>query len=606
MTAVPIVLPRAVAVRGPARELLGLARERSLLFALVTAFIVAAAVADVVPPLLVRSIVDDHLTPGRVDGLLRLAFLYLAAVAGVQALTFVYAYLAAIAAQRVLRDVRVRLFAHLQRLPVAYHDGTPLGDTISRCTADVETVDTVFSSSVSTLVGGVIRILTVTAAMIVLSPLLAAVSLAILTPVLAFTRYVQVHVRRAQDEYRAGIGQVNGQLQETLVGAEAIHAAAREETFVARFRVALRHALEAYNRAAIYSSLYPTSTGILMAAATGTLLWMTTAGDLYANVGLTVGTLVAFVFLLQRFADPIIELGSEWQTVQEALSGTQRIFEVLAVPEDERPLPARPDAAGLRAGGIIVDHVTFEYRPGSPVLRDVSLHVAVGGQVALVGRTGAGKSSIVQLLAGEYAPQQGVVRIAGVDPRVLSEDDRRRVMGVVPQQVQLFSATVRENLTLGDRDVSEDQLLRAARMAGADAFISALPQGYDTLLAGSGQGRGLQLSAGQRQLLSLARALVWEPRVLLLDEATAAIDGASDAAFRAALRAAGRELGIAVLAVAHRLSTALECDRVVVIEAGEIVEAGTPDELARSGGRFAALIELEQANWEWGLGAAST
>jgi ATP-binding cassette subfamily B protein len=222
--------------------------------------------------------------------------------------------------------------------------------------------------------------------------------------------------------------------------------------------------------------------------------------------------------------------------------------------------------------------------------------------VALVGRTGAGKSSLVHLLAGLYAPWSGQVRVMGMDPRTLADDRRRSIVGVVPQDVQLFGGNVWDNLTLDDPAVPPAAVERSVRMSGLDRLVAALPQGYDTRLSGVGRGKGMQLSEGQQQLLSLARALVWDPAVLLLDEATAAVDNASEAAFRAALRAAihgddGRQR--AAITIAHRLSTARAADRVIVLDAGRIVEQGTPQELLRRGGWFAALVDLEDAGWDW-------
>jgi ATP-binding cassette subfamily B protein len=219
--------------------------------------------------------------------------------------------------------------------------------------------------------------------------------------------------------------------------------------------------------------------------------------------------------------------------------------------------------------------------------------------VALVGRSGAGKSSILSLLAGLYRPWSGQVRLARQDPTAVADADRRALLGVVPQAVQLFTGTVADNLTLGDDSIAGDQLEYAARIAGADDFITALPAGYHTVLSDTGCGSGVTLSAGQRQLLALARALVAQPLVLLLDEATAVVDGASDAAFRAALRAHVLPTGTAVLTVAHRLSTARDADRVVVIAAGRVIEQGPPGQLLAAGGRFAALAAIEDAGWDW-------
>jgi ATP-binding cassette subfamily B protein len=229
----------------------------------------------------------------------------------------------------------------------------------------------------------------------------------------------------------------------------------------------------------------------------------------------------------------------------------------------------------------------------------VTLHVAPGEHVALVGRTGAGKSSLVHLLAGLYEPWRGSLRVAGRSPRALSDDEKPRVFGIVPQATQIFGGTVLDNLTLDDARVPESAVHEAARITGAHAFIAALPDGYRTVLRGAGGGAGVQLSAGQQQLLALTRALVRRPSVLLFDEATSFMDGASEAALRDALRATALAAGAAVLTVAHRLATAHEADRVVLMDAGRIVEEGAPDDLIASGGRFAALAELEAAGWDW-------
>jgi ABC-type multidrug transport system fused ATPase/permease subunit len=253
---------------------------------------------------------------------------------------------------------------------------------------------------------------------------------------------------------------------------------------------------------------------------------------------------------------------------------------------------------GSTPAGELVD-VLFGYAPGQPILHHVSLSIAPGEHVALVGRTGAGKSSALALLGGLYEPWEGRVSVLGRNPRDLAPAERRRLFGVVPQTALLFNGTVLENVTLFDPGISQELAERAVALAGAESFVTALPNGFDTLLAGVGGGRGMRLSAGQMALLALARALVLDPPLILLDEATAAIDAAAEATLASALRAGviGRQRGL--LTVAHRLATAREADRVIVLEGGRIIEEGSPGDLIRAGGRFAALVELEAAGWDW-------
>jgi ATP-binding cassette subfamily B multidrug efflux pump len=580
--------------------------------ALVGVSVLLGAGLELVPPLLVKQIVDAHLALGRSQGLLGIAALYLGATAAVQAMGFLTEYLTTTIAQGVLRRLRVRLFSHLLTLPLSYYDRTPLGDLISRCTADVETVSTLFTTATiggavassggvasgtsgAMVLLGVARLATIAAAMVALSPLLSLVAALSVVPVGLVTRYFQVRVRDAERASRRAVGLQNTHLQETLGGVEVIRALGREAAFIARFRAALREGLAAYNRAAVYSALYVPLMVILSALAMALVLWVGVAGQgLLASWDISLGTLTAFVLLLQRFFVPMMTLGNEWQTVQAALAGLERIFQVLALPAEE-PAPASHRWPGSRRRAAIeMQEVYFGYLPDRPVLRHVSLAAEPGEHLVLVGRTGAGKSSVLHLLGGLYTPWSGTVRVAGADPTALTDEERRRALGVVLQVVQLFRGTVLDNLTLGDGAVSREAVQRAAAIAGADAFIEALPQGYETRL-----GSGVQLSAGERQLLALTRALVWDPAVLLLDEATAAVDSASEAAVRAALRAAVMGSGRAVLTVAHRLAAAQDADRVLVLEAGRIVEAGPPDELIRRRGRFAALLELEAAGWNW-------
>jgi ATP-binding cassette subfamily B protein len=442
---------------------------------------------------------------------------------------------------------------------------------------------------------GIVRLGTIAAAMLALSPLLALVAAMAVVPVAWVTRYFQVRVRDAERSSRQAVGRQNTHLQEMLGGVEVIRAFGSEAVFISWFRAALYEGLVAHNRATVYSALYIPLMVILSAIGMALVLWVGVVGqNTLAALHISLGTLTAFVLLLQRFAVPIMSLGNEWQTVQAALAGLERVFEVLALPPAPSPPAPWPRPHAHSHATVEMRQVIFGYLPEHPVLHGVSLAAQPGEHIVLVGRTGAGKSSVLHLLGGLYTPWSGTVWVAGADPTALTDEQRRRALGVVPQSVQLFRGTVFDNLALGDASVPREAVQRAAVIAGADAFIQALPEGYDTLL-----GSGIQLSAGQRQLLALARALVWDPAVLLLDEATAAVDSASEAAFRAALQTAVLGCQRTVLTVAHRLATAQEADRVLLMEAGQIVEAGSPESLIRRGGRFAALLELETAGWAW-------
>jgi ATP-binding cassette subfamily B multidrug efflux pump len=554
--------------------------------------LVAGALLELVPPLVMQRVIDEHLTIARAEGLIQLALVYLGAVALIQVIGFLGSYLTALTAQAALRDLRVRLFDHFQQLPLSYYDRIPLGDTLSRCTADVDTIDTLFSSGVSMLVTDLIRLVTLGTAMFVLSPELSLVAALTIPGLVWITNAFRVRIREAERNSRLAVSLMNTQLQESLVGLAVIKVYNRAAAFVGRFRAALKQALNAANITSRYSAQYTPIMDALMAVVISLLLW---AGvhPLFSSLQISLGTLTAFILLYRRFFDPITELGEEWQTVQSALSGAERIFQVLDLPVEGKPASR---AVVNPTGSIEVDHVSFGYHPDHPVVKNVSFKVNPGEHVALVGRTGAGKSSILNLLAGLYEPWQGRIRVAGVDPRAIPEENRRRVVGIVPQVVQLFSGTVRENLTLGDDSVPLSAIRLAARISGAEDFIEDLPQEYATSI-GNLSSYGVQLSAGQRQLLSLARTLVWAPPVMLFDEATSAIDSASEARFRQALlKQSGR---CAILTVAHRLSTAREADRVLVMENGRIVEQGSPRELVMKGGRFAALLELEAAGWDW-------
>jgi ATP-binding cassette subfamily B protein len=605
------------------RQVSGLLAPRRALLLLVVALVVVSASLELVPPLILRVIVDDHLVVGQPDGLVPLAAFFLLAMAVVEATRALAGYLTGVAAQGTLHDLRVRLFSHLQSLPIRWFDRTPLGEAIAHCTSDIEAIQTLFTSGVASVVIDLSRVVTISMALVTLSPPLAGFAALTVPPLLLLTRRLQVQVREAERQNRIAVGQQGAQLQETLVGAETIQTFGRQDAFIHRLRLTLAQTLVASNRATACSAMYSPNVAMIAAIAGAALLWVGARGGL-ASWEISLGTLTAFVLLLQRAFAPLAALGEQWQTVQGALAGVERVFEVLAVPSDPTgrtaphpaltTLPWGPSIpTALRGGGqggdpVLGSEVTqagelvdvvFGYAPGQPILHHVSLAIAPGEHAALVGRTGAGKSSALSLLGGLYEPWEGRVAVMGQNPRALAPAERRRLFGVVPQTALLFNGTVIENVALFDPSVTQEMAERAIAQAGAERFVLSLPHGYDTLLAGVGGGRGMRLSAGQTALLALARALVLDPPLILLDEATAAIDAASEAALAVGLRAGVMGSMRGLLTVAHRLATAREADRVIVLDGGRIVEEGAPGDLIRQGGRFAALVELEAAGWDW-------
>ena len=573
---------------------------RRLLLGAVVSVVVGAGLS-LLPPLILRHLIDGNLAEGRMEGIFTLALAYLGATVAVHLTTFLTAYSTSVAAQGALRRLRVRLFGHLQKLPVAYFDRTPIGDAISRCTSDMETIDALFSSGVISLMAEALRLVVTLAAMIALSLPLSLTLIAALPLLVIMTRRFQVLMRNAQRTLRKAMGTLNARLQETLTRVEVIKAFGWEARIVQRFRRVLAETLTAQNRSIAYGAVYDPLLKILQAALVATFLVLS-ASPVSDAFRISIGTLTAFVLLFEQFFGPLISVGNEWQVVQGALAGLERVFQVLSLPAAaEAPSGSPGPEESSPSDGALVDvrGLTFGYFDGRPILSDVSIRVAAGEHVAVVGRTGAGKSSLFHLLGGLYRPWTGSVTLQGKDPSELSPADRRELLGAVPQTAWMFGGSVADNVTLGDRTVCRAAVEKAGRISGADDFVAALPGGYDAIISDAGRGRGIQVSAGQKQLLALARALVGDPAVLLLDEATAAVDGATEAAFKRALRTQIEERRGAVITIAHRLSTAMEADRIVVMEGGRIVEEGAPKELVARGGRFAALWELETAGWQW-------
>ncbi len=482
--------------------------------------------------------------------------------------------------QRVLANLRVRLFSQLQALPISYFDTRPLGDLMSRLQGDVDTLNQLFAQGLTQLLGQLLALVGILVAMLVLDWKLALASFTIIPVMLGVTAFFAARARAAYRKTRETTGKVSADLQEGIVGIREAQAFNRTAENLARFRER-----NAANRDANVSATGITSAfspAIDVLSTVGTALVIGFGGWLMLNGELSLGTLVAFLIYVQQFFRPVQLAASVYTLAQSALAGSERLFAVLDAQVEVK------DAAGATVlgqveGRLTFEHVSFAYDATRPVLSDVSFEAPAGSMVALVGRTGAGKTTIANLVPRFYEVTQGRVLLDGHDLTTVTRSSLRAQLALVPQEPFLFSTSLAENIAYGRPDATREQVEGAARTVGLHDFIVTLPKGYDTVL---GEGGGL-LSQGQRQLVAFARAVLADPRVLILDEATANIDTRTEALIQKALSTllAGRTS----LVIAHRLSTIRSATLILVVDGGRIVERGTHDELLAKGGRYAEL-----------------
>jgi len=484
----------------------------------------------------------------------------------------------------VLAEIRGTLVRHLQDLHLGYHDKHIIGVTISRVFSDVGVINDLLSQGLITLAGDVLTLVGIIVVMVSMSPRLALISFAVVPLMVIATSVFARHAKVAFRETRSAVAEVVGDLAEDLAGMRVIQAFAQEGATQERFDEVNQANRDAHVRAMSLSFVFMPVVQFLGMLATAVVLWF--GGRDVARGALTLGTVVAFLSYVTRFFQPIRELSQLYTTMQAAMAGGERVVELL----DTKPgVPDAPDATPMPEieGHVELRDVTFEYRAGEPVLRNVDLTIEPGQTVALVGPTGAGKTSISNLIARFYEVTDGTVLIDGIDVRDVQQRSLRRQMGIVPQDPFLFAGTIADNIRFGDPEASDEAVEEAARLSNAHDFIVATPMGYDTPI----QEGGVNLSLGQRQLLCIARAVLADPRILILDEATSSVDTVTEGLIQDALDRllAGRT----AVVIAHRLSTIRNADLICVIDDGKIVERGTHEDLLTLGGLYRELYERQ-------------
>ena len=567
-----------------AMRLLAYTRPYARWVALAIVVLFLTSLLDLAGPYLTKIAIDEHIAQRDLSGLGRIALLYLAVVVGGFALEYLQFYVMQWVGQRIVFDLRVQVLRHLHRQELAFFDRNPVGRLMTRVTSDIQALHELFTTGVVAIFGDFVTLIGIIVVMFVLDWRLALVANIVLPVLLAISMLFRSRVRASYRDIRSRVAAMNSFLQEHLTGMRVVQIFGHEGGSRRRFDGLNSAHRDAQLRTVLYYALFFPAVEIVSAVATGLILWF--GGGRIVQNALEFGVLVAFMQYAERFFRPISDLSEKYNTFQAAMASSERIFKLL----DRQPaIHSRRGARRLERarGHIVFENVRFAYDPDEPVLHDLSFEVQPGERLALVGATGAGKTSILSVLTRLYEIQGGRVLLDGIDIRDLDVQDLRRQVGVVLQDVFLFAGDIERNIRLGETRITSEQVRRAAQLVSADRFIDKLPQGY----AAEVTERGSTLSVGQRQLLALSRVLAFDPAILVLDEATSSIDTETEILIRAALH---RLLeGRTALVVAHRLSTIQDCDRILVLHRGRLRESGTHAELLGQRGLYARLHELQ-------------
>jgi len=576
------------------RRLLAYLRPYRGLVALSVVLLLLHSAALLAGPALLRVAIDRHIAPRRPEGLEWVVLAYLGTLGAAFAVRYLQNILMQLVGQRAMYDLRMAIFTHLQRLAVGFYVRTPVGRLLTRITNDVDALNELITQGVVAVFGDLVTVVGIVAVMLVMDWRLALVTFTVLPLILYVTAVFRA---RARDTYRAvrtRLARLNAYLNENLMGMAIVQLFNREARAFARFQGLNRDLLAAHLQGLRYVALFQPAVSVIRALAVALVLWV---GGAALGTTVTIGLLVAFIQYAERFFEPIEHLAEQYTILQAAMASSERIFRLLDEPVEVAD-PPDPVPLGRLRGEVEFRGVWFAYPPqeGAPdgaaewVLRDLSFHIRPGESVALVGHTGAGKSSIINLLMRFYDPQRGTVLVDGVDVRRYAQRDLRRHIGLVLQDVFLFSGTVADNIRLGNREIDDAAVRRAAEFVNAHRFIERLPRGYQTEV----KERGAILSVGQKQLIAFARAIAHNPEILLvLDEATSSVDTETEELIQEALRRVMP--GRTSIIIAHRLSTIQHVDRILVLHKGRLVETGTHRELLARGGVYSKLYELQFA-----------
>ncbi len=542
-----------------------------------------------VRPYLTKVAVDEYISTGDYHGLLMIAGLIVLTLLVQSGIHYFAMYYTQWIGQHIVYDMRMQVFDKLQHLALSFFDKNPIGRLITRVTSDVEVLNEMFSSGLVTVFADVFVLTWIIVFMFFISWPLALVTLSILPFLVYGTFLFRKKVREAYRDVRKQVARLNAFLQERISGILTVQLMGRERREFQRYRKINRHHADAHIRSIFYYAIFYPSVELFSAVSIALIVWY--GGGQIVQGAMTLGILISFIQYTEMFFRPIRDLSEKYNIMQSAMASSERIFQLL---DDNTIIPdrgAREDARMFR-GDVVFENLSFGYKQGEDVLRDISMTIPHGSTVAIVGATGAGKTTIISLLTRFYDFDRGRILIGGTDIKDIPISLLRRHIGVVMQDVFLFSGTIAENIRLGNMEISEEEVRKAARVVGANRFIEQLEEGYDAEV----KERGAKLSVGQKQLLSFARALAFNPEILILDEATANIDTETEQMIQRAIEELLK--GRTSIVIAHRLSTIQNADKIIVLHKGKIREEGTHKELLRRKGIYYRLYQLQYKDQE--------